>query len=176
MREDIDRISATLASVDAAVFDDAVRRTLGARRIYIIGLRSSSALAEFLYFYFNLIFEDVKLLTSSSSGVLSGALRANKGDTIIGISFPRYSRMTVDAGVRAWQGRGRDRAITDSPRLAALVQHADCALPRATRPRLSDSLVAPMSLINALVVAAGMHRREALRQVFGDLEGIWGQV
>lgn len=96
MREDIDRISATLASVDAGVFDDVVRRTLRAERIYIIGLRSSSALAEFLYFYFNLIFEDVKLLTSSSSSVLSEQLlRAKRGDAIIGISFPRYSRMTV---------------------------------------------------------------------------------
>ena len=98
------------------MFDDAVRRTLGARRIYIDGLRSSSALAEFLYFYFNLIFEDVKLLTSSSSSVLSEQLlRANKGDTIIGISFPRYSRMTVDALEYA-HGKGADViAITDSP-------------------------------------------------------------
>lgn len=174
MREDIDRISATLASVDAGVFDDVVRRTLRAERIYIIGLRSSSALAEFLYFYFNLIFEDVKLLTSSSSSVLSEQLlRAKRGDAIIGISFPRYSRMTVDALAYA-HGKGADViAITDSP-VSPLVQHADCALyAESGTASFVDSLVAPMSLINALVVATGMHRREALRQVFGDLEGIW---
>ena len=174
MREDIDRISATLASVDAGVFDDVVRRTLRAERIYIIGLRSSSALAEFLYFYFNLIFEDVKLLTSSSSSVLSEQLlRAKRGDAIIGISFPRYSRMTVDALAYA-HGKGADViAITVSP-VSPLVQHADCALyAESDTASFVDSLVAPMSLINALVVATGMHRREALRQVFGDLEGIW---
>ncbi|MBE6936851.1 MAG: MurR/RpiR family transcriptional regulator [Ruminococcaceae bacterium] len=174
MREDIDRISTTLNHVDPAVFDDAVHRILSAKRIYIIGLRSSSALAEFLYFYFNLIFDDVRILTSSSSSVLSEQLlRAEKGDAVIGISFPRYSRMTVDALEYA-HSRGADViAITDSP-VSPLQQHADCALyAESDTASFVDSLVAPMSLINALVVAAGMHRREALRQVFGDLENIW---
>lgn len=174
MREDIDRISTTLGNVDAAVFDDAVHRILAAKRIYLIGLRSSSALAEFLYFYFNLIFDDVRLLTSSSSSVLSEQLlRAEKGDAVIGISFPRYSRMTVDALEYA-HSRGADViAITDSP-VSPLEQHADCALyAESDTASFVDSLVAPLSLINALVVATGMHRREALRQVFGDLENIW---
>ncbi len=174
MREDMDRISSTLSGVDPAVFDDAVRRTLHARRIYIIGLRSSSALAEFLYYYFNLIFEDVQLLTSSSSSVLSEQLlRAQKGDTVIGISFPRYSRMTVDALEYAHEKGADVIAITDSA-VSPLTQHADCALfAESDTASFVDSLVAPMSLINALVVAAGMHRREALRQVFDDLERIW---
>ncbi len=174
MREDIDRISATLASVDAAVFDDAVRRTLGARRIYIIGLRSSSALAEFLYFYFNLIFEDVKLLTSSSSSVLSEQLlRANKGRYDHRHQLPAlFAHDGGRAGVRAWQGRGRDRDY-GQPRLAARAARGLRAFAESDTASFVDSLVAPMSLINALVVAAGMHRREALRQVFGDLEGIW---
>ncbi len=96
-----------------------------------------------------------------------------KGDTIVGISFPRYSRMTVDALAYA-HGKGADViAITDAP-VSPLVQHADCALfAESDTASFVDSLVAPMSLINAPVVAAGMHRREALRRVFGDLEDIW---
>jgi DNA-binding MurR/RpiR family transcriptional regulator len=174
MHEDIERISSSLAAIDTAVFDDAVNRTLNAKRIYIIGLRSASALAEFLYFYFNLIFGDVTLLTSSSSNVLSEQLlRTGKGDTVIGISFPRYSRMTVDALEYA-HGKGADViAITDSP-VSPLVPYADCALyAESDTASFVDSLVAPMSLLNALVVAAGIHRRESLKKVFEDLESIW---
>lgn len=174
MREDMERISSTLSVLDPDVFDDAVRRTLNARRIFIIGLRSSSALAEFLYFYFNLIFDDVCLLTSSSSTVLSEQLlRAGKEDTVIGISFPRYSLMTVDALEYAHEKGADVIAITDSA-LSPLVQHADCTLfAESDTASFVDSLVAPMSLINALVVAAGMHRKEQLRRVFDDLERIW---
>ena len=127
-----------------------------------------------MYFYFNLIFEDVQLLTYSSSSVLSEQLlRTGKGDTVIGISFPRYSLMTVDALEYAHDKGADVIAITDSA-LSPLVQHADCALfAESDTASFVDSLVAPMSLINALVVAAGMHRREQLRQVFDDLERIW---
>lgn len=174
MREDMERISSTLSGLDPDVFDDAVRRTLNAKRIFIIGLRSSSALAEFLYFYFNLIFEDVQLLTSSSSSVLSERLlRAGKGDAVIGISFPRYSLMTVDALEYAHDKGADVIAITDSA-LSPLARHADCALfAESDTASFVDSLVAPMSLINALVVAAGMHRRTQLHRVFDDLERIW---
>lgn len=174
MREDIDRIGATLSGIDAQVFDDAVRRILSAHRIYIIGLRSSSALAEFMFFYFNLIFEDVKLLTSSSSSVLSEQLlRAGSEDAVIGISFPRYSRMTVDALAYAREKGADVIAITDSA-LSPLVAQSDCTLyAESDTASFVDSLVAPMSLINALVVAVGMHRRDALRKVFADLEDIF---
>ena len=97
MREDIDRINTTLSNIDNAAFEKAVDLAVSARRIYIVGLRSSSALAEFLYFYFNLIFENVKLISGSSTNAVEQLLHATKDDLVMCISFPRYSRTTVDA-------------------------------------------------------------------------------
>lgn len=174
MREDIDRINTTLASIDNEAFDQAVQYAISARQIYIVGLRSSSALAEFLYFYFNLIFEGVKLVSGSSvNAVPEQLLHATKDDCVICISFPRYSRTTVDAVEYASSKGASVIAITDGP-MSPITSHASCSLfAMSDTASFVDSLVAPMSLLNALVVAVGMHRREDLVRVFGDLEQIW---
>ncbi len=173
MREDIDRINTTLSSIDNEAFEKAVNLAISARRIYIVGLRSSSALAEFLYFYFNLIFENVKLIAGSSTNAVEQLLHASPEDLVICISFPRYSRTTVDA-VEYTKSKGVSViAITDSP-MSPISDRADCSLyAMSDTASFVDSLVAPMSLINALVVAVGMHRRKELVRVFGDLEKIW---
>jgi len=174
MRDDIDRINTTLTDIDNAAFDKAVECCVNAKRIYIVGLRSSSALAEFMYFYFNLIFEDVKLISGSSMNAVPEELvHAQENDCVICISFPRYSRTTVDAVEYASSKGASVIAITDGP-MSPITAHASCSLfAMSDTASFVDSLVAPMSLINALVVAVGMHRREELMRVFGDLELIW---
>ena len=174
LQSDMDKIRSAIESVDRAAFESVVDKLMGARHIYILGVRSSSFLAGYLHFYFHLIFENVTLVTSNSAGdILESILRIGPGDVLVGISFPRYSQSTVK-GVRFAHDRGADIvAITDSA-LSPLYSMASTAL-LASSDMISfvDSLVAPFSLLNALIVAAG-HRKDAdISQIFNRLEGIW---
>ena len=174
LQSDMDKIRSAIESMDRAAFESVVDKLMGARHIYILGVRSSSFLAGYLHFYFHLIFENVTLVTSNSAGdILESILRIGPGDVLVGISFPRYSQSTVK-GVRFAHDRGADIvAITDSA-LSPLYSMASTAL-LASSDMISfvDSLVAPFSLLNALIVAAG-HRKDAdISQIFNRLEGIW---
>ena len=115
LQTDMEKIRAAIESVDRAAFERVVDKLMGARHIYILGVRSSSFLAGYLNFYFHLIFDNVTLVTSNSAGdILESILRIGPGDVLIGISFPRYSQSTVK-GVRFAHDRGADVvAITDS--------------------------------------------------------------
>ena len=174
LQSDMDKIRSAIESMDRAAFESVVDKLMGAQHIYILGVRSSSFLAGYLHFYFHLIFENVTLVTSNSAGdILESILRIGPGDVLVGISFPRYSQSTVK-GVRFAHDRGADIvAITDSA-LSPLYSMASTAL-LASSDMISfvDSLVAPFSLLNALIVAAG-HRKDAdISQIFNRLEGIW---
>lgn len=174
LQTDMEKIRSAIESVDRAAFGSVVDKLMGARHIYILGVRSSSFLAGYLHFYFHLIFDNVTLVTSNSAGdILESILRIGPGDVLIGISFPRYSQSTVK-GVRFAYDRGADVvAITDSA-LSPLYPMASVSL-LASSDMISfvDSLVAPFSLLNALIVAAG-HKKDAdVSQIFNRLEGIW---
>ena len=174
LQSDMDKIRSAIESVDRAAFESVVDKLMGARHIYILGVRSSSFLAGYLHFYFHLIFENVTLVTSNSAGdILESILRIGPGDVLVGISFPRYSQSTVK-GVRFAHDRGADIvAITDSA-LSPLYSMASTAL-LASSDMISfvDSLVAPFSLLNALIVAAGPRKDADISQIFNRLEGIW---
>ena len=143
---------------------------MGAKRIYILGVRSSSALASFLGFYFNLLFENVTLVhTNSVSEIFEQVLRVGPGDVLFGISFPRYSKRTLSAMKYARDRGARVIALTDS-QLSPL---AHVLLARSDMASFVDSLVAPLSVINALIVAVGMSRRDEIEQTFNKLERIW---
>ena len=151
-----------------------IRAILHAKRIYIMGVRSSSALASFLYFYFNMIFEDVKLLqTTSRSEVFEQIFRAKQGDLFIGISFPRYSQRVVAAMQYAREHGAQTLAITDNT-LSPLIEFADYTLTaKSDMASFVDSLVAPLSLLNALIVAVTRQKAEEVATVFSTLEGMW---
>ena len=174
MQMDMEKIRIATEEVDRAAFTQVVDKLMGARHIYILGVRSSSFLAGYLYFYLHLIFENVTLVTSNSAGdILESILRIGPGDVLVGICFPRYSKATVK-GVQFAHDRGADVvAITDSP-MSPLYQLASSVLlARSDMISFVDSLVAPFSLLNALIVAAG-HRKDAdIAQTFDRLEGIW---
>ena len=174
LQMDMEKIRIAIEEVDRQVFNRVVDKLIAARHIYILGVRSSSFLAGYLHFYFHLIFENVTLVTSNSAGdILESILRIGPGDVLVGISFPRYSQSTVK-GVQFAHDRGADVvAITDSP-MSPLYQLASSVLlARSDMISFVDSLVAPFSLLNALIVAAG-HRKDAdIAQTFDRLEGIW---
>ena len=176
LQSDIEKIRQTLEELDRAAFDRAVDTIVAAKKIYIIGVRSSAALASFLYFYCNLIFENVALVSANtSSEIFESLLRVGPGDVVIGVSFPRYSSRTVQAMSFA-RDRGADTvAITDSEAspLAPICRHTLRA--RSDMASFVDSLVAPLSLVNALLVAVSQRKNDELARTFQNLEDIWDE-
>ena len=176
MQSDIDKLRMSLDAVDRDSFDRAVQQIVDARRIYILGLRSSTAIASFLGFYLNLLFENVVLVhTTSVSEMFEQVLRIGPGDVMIGISFPRYSSRTVKV-MQFASDRGADvLAITDSEASPLCRTERTALLAKSDMASFVDSLVAPLSLINALIVAVGRKKNEDLSHTFETLEKIWDE-
>jgi DNA-binding MurR/RpiR family transcriptional regulator len=173
LKADMDNIRATIEEMDYEVFQKVVNCIFNAKRIYIIGLRSSTALAEYLGFYLNLILDNVRIVTSGVSDVFEQMLRVGSEDLVIGISFPRYSSTTLDALLYTKEQGALVVGITDS-QVSPIASIADYTLTaRSNMASFVDSLVAPLSLINALVVAVGMREKEEISTTFDKLERIW---
>lgn len=176
MMLDSEKIRRTLEAVDRDSFSQAVDRIIAANGRYILGIRSSNMLASFLAFYFNHIFPNVSNVSSNSaSEVFEQMLRITEGDVMIAISFPRYSQRTLKAA-RFAKSRGASViAITDSVS-APLSEVADVMLlARSDMASFVDSLVAPLSLINALIVAVGLRKKEEISKTYTTLEQIWDE-
>lgn len=173
---DVDKIKQTLELTDKDEFNKVVDVLIEAKSIYILGARSSAVLARFLHLYFDLIFDNVKLIhITSSSEMFERIMRIGKGDIIVGISFPRYSKKTAAAMNFAKKQGATVIAFTDSDS-SPLAKNADYMLKaRSDMASFVDSLVAPLSIINALVVAVGLKKREDLSQTFEQLERIWDE-
>jgi len=176
LQSDLEKLKLTLEEIDQNSFNNIVESILNAKKIYILGVRSSAPLAGFLGFYFNLIFDNVRLVhTTSVSEMFEQILKVSPGDVVIGISFPRYSKRTIKAMQFVKSQGATCIAITDSHEspLAAFADHAIIA--RSDMASFVDSLVAPLSVINALIVAIGMRKKTELYQTFEKLEKIWDE-
>lgn len=171
---DIELIRETAERTSRADFQNALDEINRARRIYILGVRSSAALASFLAFYLKLVFDSVVLVdTSSASEMFEQMFRINEEDVCIAISFPRYSKQTVNA-LRFIDDRGaKIIAITDTEKspIASFADHLLVA--RSDMASVVDSLTAPLSLINALIVGVTLSCRDEVYNNFNKLEGIW---
>lgn len=176
LNSDMEKIRMTLDELDRDAFHGAVEAILNARRVYILGVRSASALAGFLGFYFTLLFDQVHVVdTAGVSETFEQILRINEKDVLIGISFPRYSKRTLRAMQYANSCGATVVALTDS-RLSPLVRYANHTLiAKSDMASFVDSLVAPLSVINALIVAVGMGRQTEIEQTFNKLESIWDE-
>lgn len=176
MQSDMDKVRLTLDQIDRTVFDGAVSDIVSAKRIYILGVRSAGAISTFLAFYFNLIFENVThVAASSASEVFEQLLRVGPDDVVIGISFPRYSKRTVKAMEFAHDRGARVIAITDSD-ASPLADAADRVLmAKSDMVSFVDSLVAPLSLVNALIVAISRAKKQDISKNLGELEHIWAE-
>lgn len=173
---DIERIRKTLEESSKEDFNSCVDKIMNSKNIYIIGARSAASLATFIKYYFNLIFPNVKLVTASTaSEMFEQILRIDHNDVIIGISFPRYSNQTVTALRYAKTHGAKVIAITDS-KSSPLVPYSDNVLiARSDMASFVDSLVAPLSLINALIVAVSIRARDRVTETFEKLETIWDE-
>ena len=173
LKADMENIRATLEKINQNTFEDVVKSIFEAKRIYIIGLRSSTAIAEFLGFYLNIILQNVKIVSYGISDVFEQMINVGEGDLVIGIGFPRYAAKTIDALEFSRDRGAKVVALTDSL-LSPLATKADYTLiAQSNMASFVDSLVAPLSVINALIIAVGMREKENISDVFGNLEQIW---
>ena len=174
LQSDIEKIRLTMEELEPESFEGAVDAIVSARKIYLIGVRSSAALTMFLHFYFNLIFDNVVMVSANTaSEVFESLLRVGEEDVVLGVSFPRYSSRTVQAMSFARDRGATTIAITDSEAspLAPISKYTLKA--RSDMASFVDSLVAPLSLVNALLVAVSRKKNDDLANTFRTLEDIW---
>lgn len=174
LQMDMENIKLTLEQVNEEAFRKATQAILRARKVYILGVRSCSVLANFLSFYLNLIFENVhQVMTSSASETFEQMLQVSSRDVVICISFPRYSKRTVRTAEFAKSRGATVVSITDSD-MSPLVSVSDYVLmAQSDMVSFVDSLVAPLSLINALILALSSARRDEIAKSLETLEQIW---
>ncbi|WP_305768250.1 MurR/RpiR family transcriptional regulator [Candidatus Epulonipiscium viviparus] len=171
---DEEKIRHTAAHINEETFDGAITAILNAKTIYILGVRSCAGLATFLHFYLNIMFENVKVVnTNSISEIFEVIHRINTNDVIIGISFPRYSKR-VYRSLEFAKGNGATIiGITDSV-TAPIAEFSDyCLVAKSEMISFVDSLVAPLSIINALIVALSLKIKDSLEHSLDSLEKIW---
>lgn len=175
LKSDMENIRATLEKINNKTFEDVVNELFSANRVYIIGYRSSQALADFLDFYLGLVLDNVKLISTGVSDVFEQLLRVKEGDVVIGIGFPRYSSTTVEALNFARSKNAKVVAITDGM-FSPLAENANYTLiAQSNMASFVDSLVAPLSVINALIVAVGIREKQKISETFKTLENIWDE-
>lgn len=174
MTADIDKLQHTIENLDSAAFESAVNTIMNAESVYIMGLRSNEPLAEFLHFYLNMIRGGVVLLkTTSVSETFEQMIRINEKDCFIGISFPRYSMRTLKAMEFASDRNAKVVALTDSVNSPMCLYSSCNLLARSDMVSIVDSLVAPLSVINALVVALCLRCPQAVKKNLEMLEETW---
>ena len=174
LQSDADKLRQTAELVDRDAFQAAVDAILGAKRIYILGCRSAAPLASFLGYYLNFMFSDVRIVTASgASEMFEKLVRVDADDVVIGFSFPRYSAATVKGAQYCRTTGATVIGLTDSY-LSPLGQHCDhVLLAKSDMLSLVDSLVAPLSVVNALIVALASGREHTLSKTFNGLERVW---
>ncbi|MBS5388805.1 MAG: MurR/RpiR family transcriptional regulator [Clostridiales bacterium] len=176
LQSDIEKIKLTLTGIDQKAFELAIDTILNAKKIYVIGIRSCAPLASFLSFYLNLICEDVVLVnTNSSSEIFEQLIRINEKDVIIAISFPRYSMRTLKALEFASNRKAKVITLTDSVHSPMNLYSSCNLIARSDMASIVDSLVAPLSVINALVVALCMKKQKEVISTLEMLEDIWDE-
>ena len=176
LQSDMEKLRQTAENVDRGEFQAAVNAILQAKSVYIIGVRSVAPLANFLGYYLNYMFNNVRIVTASGTGeMFEQIVGVNRDDVVIAFSFPRYSTATVKASQYCRTTGASVIAITDN-RESPLAQNADhviCA--KSDMVSLVDSLVAPLSVVNALIVALAAKREKELHRTCDALERIWDQ-
>ena len=171
---DMEKLQTTLDECDKESFAAAVDSILNANHVYIVGMRSSTCLANFMGFYLNLLQENVHVIQDTTvSEVYEQIIRIKEGDVFIGISYPRYSSRTVKAMKFAKSTGAKVIGITDGM-TSPFVGVSDILLfAKSDMVSFLDSLVAPLSLINALIVSVGTKSKDNVSNIFNRLETIW---
>ena len=176
LQSDMEKLRQTGETVDRDAFDAAVNAVLGAERVYIIGVRSAAPLANFLGYYLNYMFQNVHILTASgASEMFEQIVGVNSKDAVIAFSFPRYSATTLKTAQYCRSTGATVIGVTDT-KLSSLGQCSDHVLvAKSDMVSLVDSLVAPLSVVNALIVAIAAKKEKELSKTFQELEHVWSE-
>lgn len=171
---DMEKLQKTIEDIDKPSFDAAVDAIINANHVYIVGMRSSTALASFMGYYLNILRSNVYILHDTAvSEIYEQILHVGKGDVFIGMSYPRYSSRTVKA-MRFVKGAGATTISLTDGESSPLVDISDITLfARSDMVSFLDSLVAPLSLVNALIVSIGLRSKDSLSETFKRLETVW---
>lgn len=174
IQSDIDKLQQTAEMLDRVEFQKAVKAILEGKNIYILGARSVAPLANFLGYYLSFMFDNVHIVTASgASEVFEKMIGVSAGDVVVAISFPRYSAATVKGAQYCRTTGATVIGLTDN-RLSPLGQHCDhILLAKSDMVSLVDSLTAPLSVINSLIVALASGREHILEKTFNTLEQVW---
>ena len=174
LHSDMEKLRQSAETVDRAAFNVAVNAVLDAKRVFILGVRSAAPLASFLGYYLNYMFKNVHIITASgASEMFEQIVGVNAQDAVIAISFPRYSATTAKAAQYCRSTGATVIGLTDTA-LSPLGQSSDHVLcAKSSMVSLVDSLVAPMSVVNALIVAIAAKKEKELSKTFQELERIW---
>lgn len=173
MESDIDNIKKTIAEIDRSSISKAADLFINSKNIYVIGLRSSTFLAGYLCFYLNFLFSNVKLITAGPNDVFEQLVKVEKDDLVMGITFPRYSKKTIEALDYARSKGCSIISLTDSLISPAANKSDVSLIAKSDMISFVDSLVAPMSLINAFIIALGERKKVDINSYFEELEKIW---
>ena len=176
MHRDVETINTTIESIDRAAFANVVEKLLAAEHVYIVGVRSSAFLAGYLNFYLRLLMDNVILVKHSAAGdIYEQMVHIGPKDVLIAISFPRYSNMVIHAVDMACE-RGADViAITDNGMSPLMPYATEALFVQCEALSYVDSLAAPLSFLNALVLAVGYRRRQEVDETFSQLEQVWSK-
>ena len=173
VKSDMDNIKDTLEEIDEKAFEEAANRILKAKRIYIVGMRSSFTIAQYLGFYLGIILDSVHVIRTDMGDAFEQVVKINEDDVLIAISFPRYSKKSYQIVSYAKEKGAHIVSLTDSP-FAPVASFTDnLLLVKSNMVSFVDSLVPALSIANALIVSVGMKEKEDIKQHLDDLEAIW---
>ena len=176
LNTNVDNIRHTLESISRTAFHDAVDALVKAKNIYVIGVRSSAMLANFLSYSLQMVFDNVRLIdTTAGSELFQQMMAIGEGDVLFAISFPRYSKRVIKAVEFARRAGADVVALTDSPEAPIAPSAQQVLIAQSDMASYVDSLVAPLSLLNAIIVAVSRTNEEAVRERLQKLEHIWDE-
>ena len=176
LNTNVDNIRHTLESISRAAFHDAVDALVKAKNIYVIGVRSSAMLANFFSYSLQMIFDNVRLIdTTAGSELFQQMMAIGEGDVLFAISFPRYSKRVIKAVEFARRAGADVVALTDSPESPIAPSAQQVLIAQSDMASYVDSLVAPLSLLNAIIVAVSRTREDEVRERLQKLEHIWDE-
>ena len=173
LKSDIDNIKDTLDEIDEKAFEDAANKILKAKRIYILGLRSSFTIAQYLGFYLGIILDSVHVIRMDMGDAFEQVVKINEDDVLIAISFPRYSTKSYQIVSYAKEKGAHIVSLTDSLFAPVAPLSDNLLLVKSNMASFVDSLVPALSIANALIVSVGMKEKEDIKEHFDDLENIW---
>ncbi len=174
LKTDADNIKNTLNEIDTDAFEKTVKTIIGAKRVYVMGVRSAQIIAHMLGYYLDLILDDVRIVASSGDN-MEQLIHISKDDVFIGISFPRYSKRTVDAMAFAKSHGAMCIGLTDSD-YSPLSELSDIKMAvQCNTVSFVDSLVAPLSVVNALLAVISQEKKEDFSDTLSEMEGIWNK-